>query len=57
MFETFNQFEAVFWAAIGLVFLGAGIRRSTRKRSRCFVLAAAFVAFGLSDLVEAQTGA
>lgn len=53
----FNAFEAVFWMALGIFVAIAGHRiRGIDTRRR--VLAALFlVAFGVSDIIEIQTGA
>jgi hypothetical protein len=56
MFETANYIEACFWALIGLGFTFAAIRNANARR-QLLVLAAAFLLFGLSDTVEAGTGA
>ena len=57
MFVTLNHLEAGLWCAIGLAFAVVGVRASGRTNRRCYLLAAVFLAFGVSDIVEAQTGA
>jgi len=57
MFEMCNYLEAALWATIGVAFLAAAAFRPIGERLRCFVIAAVFIAFGGSDVVEAQTGA
>jgi hypothetical protein len=55
--ETGNQIEATLWILIGLIFF---IRQSIRKpvgRVSHFGLSIAFILFGISDIVEIQTGA
>jgi hypothetical protein len=52
-----NLIEAAFWIAIGLAFLVTAFRRPPLIRNRCLFAAATFVLFGVSDLVEARTGA
>jgi hypothetical protein len=51
-----NEIEAVLWFVIATVLLVAGNRRPT-NRNECWIAAAALIAFGLSDVVEIQTGA
>ncbi len=53
---TLNHFEAGLWSVIGLIFAVAGIRTMGTTSSRCYLLAVLFVAFGISDLVESETG-
>lgn len=60
----FNLFEAALWFAISAVFFFRGVFRSGDKspdartlRREMFVLAAAFAAFGVSDVIESHTGA
>ncbi len=48
----FNVFEASLWICLGIAALAAG--RSRRRRAG---LAVVLIAFGISDLVETQTGA
>ena len=56
--QTANAFEAAFWAIIGLVFLWRAFRfKETSAQNRCRVAAAAFLVFGLSDVIEITTGA
>lgn len=56
---TFNYFEAGLWFGIGGVLsLAAFIRRKRTPNLNVIVVASiAFMAFGVSDLIEAQTGA
>jgi hypothetical protein len=55
-FSDSNYFECVFWCAIGV---GFGLRAVLRSDHRPSVIVAGgtFVIFGLSDFVEAHTGA
>ncbi|WP_050024483.1 hypothetical protein [Verrucomicrobium sp. BvORR034] len=60
----FNLFEAALWFAISAVFFFRGVFRAggqsaeTRSlRREMFLLAAAFAAFGVSDVIESRTGA
>lgn len=56
MFETVNYIEAGSWVVIGVCFIAHAARR--RGRSHLSVLAAlVFILFGVSDLVEVETGA
>jgi len=57
MFETLNHFEAGLWIVIGLFFAVVGSRVSRPTNRRCCLLAVVFIAFGVSDVVEARTGA
>ena len=55
-FESGNYIEAALWVTIGAAFVVAIILR--RISTRVGLLAAAtFAGFGLSDVVEVQTGA
>jgi hypothetical protein len=52
-----NLIEAVFWFAVA-VFLSMQALRSHGRIRRIFgLLSGAFLLFGVSDLIEAQTGA
>jgi hypothetical protein len=52
-----NQIEAVIWFAVA-VFLSMQALRSQRRLRRVFsLLSGAFFLFGISDLIEAHTGA
>ena len=57
--ETFNHLEAVLWFAIGVgMLLTAFVKRSDGNLLKLFLIAAiAFMLFGVSDLIEAKTGA
>jgi len=56
MFVNANLAEAVLWSSIGIGFLIAGVRHARRRRF-LWILAAAFVTFGVSDVIESRTGA
>jgi hypothetical protein len=56
MFKVGNYCEAALWFAIGVAFLLVALRRRP-LRATCLTAAAAFVAFGFSDVVEVHTGA
>jgi hypothetical protein len=56
-FETANYVEAALWAIIGLEFLRRTCKRTTQSRRLTLCGAAAFILFGLSDVVEVRTGA
>src|SRR5687768_1127172 len=56
-FETSNYIEAGLWALISTIFVGFAIKRSGIVRRDCIIAAIAFAFFGLSDVVEASTGA
>jgi protein-S-isoprenylcysteine O-methyltransferase Ste14 len=52
-----NRIEAAFWLAVAVI-VGLRARRSRgRLRNLSFVAAVLLVLFGISDLVEARTGA
>jgi hypothetical protein len=56
-FQTANFIEAALWGVIGIGFvLYAGLPRTTTRRTP-LIAAATFLAFGLSDVIEARTGA
>lgn len=57
MFRTANYIEAALWIMIGVVFLAAALRRAGVPRRTCLVGGVAFALFGMSDVVEAGTGA
>jgi len=57
-FETANYIEAAFWWVVAGGFAVAALRASERQIIRdCWLRMVAFAAFGLSDIVEARTGA
>lgn len=56
MFVNVNRGEAVLWMTIGVVLLIAGLR-GAENRTKYLLLAPVFAVFGISDLVEATTGA
>lgn len=55
--KVFNIFEVVLWIAIGLSFFVISFKNRNISRASCLILSIAFIAFGLSDYVEIQTGA
>ena len=57
MFATANYIEAGFWIVIGLGFCVQAIRLTGRVQNQCIVASIALVLFGLSDVIEVQTGA
>ena len=52
-----NWIEVVLWCVIGCVFLWRAVTRCGRGRWEAALLAVVFLAFGVSDYVELQTGA
>jgi len=52
-----NYIEGVFWIFVGIVVLIAGYRAKPAYRMLSFLASVTFVVFGVSDFVEAQTGA
>ncbi len=57
LFEIGNYCEAGLWAVIGVCFAAFAVRRSGALRGRLLLVAATFLAFGGSDVVEVQSGA
>ena len=55
--DAINVFEVFWWTGCGGLVLTKTLRSGTRSRGRAYLLAATFVLFGLSDVVELQTGA
>ena len=55
--DAINVFEVFWWTGCGSVVLVKTLRAGTLPRGRGYLLAATFVLFGLSDVVELQTGA
>jgi hypothetical protein len=55
-FQISNYIEAGLWSSIGLCFAIAAMRYRA-ARTRRYWGAITFILFGLSDVVEAQTGA
>jgi hypothetical protein len=56
IFVLSNRLEAALWIVIAMVMAVAAVRRA-RLRFDCTIGAIAFALFGISDLVEATTGA
>jgi len=56
-FRTGNYAEAAFWILVATVFGVLAFRGGHARRSRCAFATVAFLLFGLSDIVEVQTGA
>ncbi len=54
--QTFNYAEAVLWGLFAIGFAWRAVQARS-VRGRCLIAAAAFLLFGLSDIVETQTGA
>ena len=52
-----NYIEGLFWIVVGLVLIVAGQRANRQYRILSIVASGVFVVFGVSDFVEAQTGA
>lgn len=57
--ETFNYLEAAFWFVVGAgMLIAATVRRKDSNWLILLVIAAvAFCMFGISDIIEARTGA
>src|SRR2546423_1374606 len=56
-FRISNYIEAGLWTSIGIGFAIAALKHGGVTRRRCWIAAVTFVLFGISDLVESQTGA
>jgi len=57
-FTTSNHAEAALWGIVGIAFLiAAALPRNRHQRGTCLITAAAFLLFGVSDVIEAHTGA
>ena len=56
-FQTGNYAEAVLWMIVAAVFAVYAIRTRGAARRRCLIAILLFLFFGLSDVVEVQTGA
>jgi hypothetical protein len=54
---TGNQIEAILWFAFSAGFVIRAIRTIGGHRRLAVILVLAFLAFGISDLIEARTGA
>src|SRR6266568_23920 len=52
-----NYMEGVFWTAVGIVLVISGRRANSAYRGLSIVASVTFMIFGISDFVEAQTGA
>lgn len=52
-----NLIEAGLWFVVSLVLAVQTIRTGGKQRRWLAILAAAFLVFGISDLIESQTGA
>jgi hypothetical protein len=51
-----NLIEAALWLAVSLVFALKAIRANGRLRLAFLILAVSFVVFGITDLIESETG-
>lgn len=56
-FQTANYLEAAFWLVIAAGCVIAITRTSGIPRRNCVIAAIAFAFFGVSDIIEASTGA
>jgi hypothetical protein len=52
-----NYIEGVFWTIVGIVLVIAGKRANRTYRVLSIVASSVLIVFGISDFVEAQTGA
>ena len=57
LFSGANYAEAGLWILVAIAFGVVAIRRAGAARRRCAGAAVAFLLFGVSDVVEAETGA
>ena|SRR5687767_15542689 len=56
-FQWANWVEAALWIVMGIGFLAGALARSPLDRRRRCSLGLVLIAFGLSDIIEAETGA
>ena len=56
-FRLGNHLEAAFWVIVALGFFVGAFRQEGQVRRRCWIAAITFLLFGVSDVVEAETGA
>ncbi len=54
---VFNYVEACFWAGLGVIFLLSSFKTGRKARKTTYAGAAVLLLFGLSDVVEASSGA
>lgn len=54
---TGNQIEAILWFVFSAGFVIRAVRTTRGHRRLAVILTLAFLAFGVSDLIEARTGA
>jgi len=52
-----NWIEAGLWLCVSLILLGKTLKATGAVRRVLLTLVAAFLVFGISDVIEAQTGA
>lgn len=57
MEKIFNLFEAALWGLVAGIFAIRAMKETPKLRRISRSLALTFLAFGMSDLVEAHTGA
>ncbi len=57
LFSVANYAEAGLWLVVAATFFVLAARARTGARSRCVLAGILFALFGLSDVVEVQTGA
>ena len=59
MAETFNFYEAILWFIIGISLLATALLDKSKNlyKTNLIISAILFFAFGVSDLIEMQTGA
>ena len=57
--ETFNQLESLLWFGIALILIGQAFFNKHVSPYKMLMIqsAIAFILFGISDLIESQTGA
>jgi hypothetical protein len=56
-FQVANLLEAGLWTLIAIALAGFAIGQPGRRRRLCLIAAVTFLLFGVSDVVETQTGA
>jgi hypothetical protein len=56
-FQIANIIEGILWVSIGIVLVVLGLHRTLGAKRKYLVVAGVLICFGVSDFVEAHTGA
>lgn len=59
MAATFNFYEAMLWFSIAFILIASALLNKSKKpyKNNLIIASLLFIAFGISDLIEMQTGA